>query len=517
MPVPCARCDSPLPLWELASADAAVCTSCGSRNTVRVFPALFAAPSAPALPESALDGEAACFDHPVQTRRGGLPPVRPIRVPAVLRGIRRQGLVPFLRRRRQGQSKAIRLEPSRMLYDSIALAVPLVSLICSGRITLITGAGTLVFSAMTWRRPLSLVRRSRWRFVVAMLVALARDRGLALAPRLLVAAVQDGEIWRHPGKPIAGCPAAAAAQVARASMWMGSDHLLLVKSAWFREEYKRFYLRDIQAIVVAPCARFFVSTPMLVCAFLWLVPVVTVGVLAGRPRCGVGGSHAGHGGHLDRHFGRFQLPVPALHRGQPRRPAIALPHLDRAQVPRQVKPRIDQVQGVVDAGWAEAERSNTGPAAAALAPVGRGRVPPRASHTVASDLFVLSLFVGSLVGLATAHSELPGSGFRVNTGLTLAQLAGAIAVLIEYYRGGVGRATQKLAVSALVLIGVAFYMQTFAFSFANAGQGFALNSAAMAMSGPGKVVHQVTDGLGLLLGFVGAAIILRGGPDIIKD
>src|ERR1035438_1386993 len=57
-----------------------------------------------------------------------------------------------------------------------------------------------------------------------------------------------------------------------ASLWMGSDHILLVKSAWFREEYKRFYLRDIQAILVAPCARFYVSTPMLVCALLWLLP-----------------------------------------------------------------------------------------------------------------------------------------------------------------------------------------------------------------------------------------------------
>src|ERR1035438_5773729 len=55
-----------------------------------------------------------------------------------------------------------------------------------------------------------------------------------------------------------------------ASLWMGSDHILLVKSAWFREEYKRFYLRDIQAIVVAPGSRFYISIPMLVFALCWL-------------------------------------------------------------------------------------------------------------------------------------------------------------------------------------------------------------------------------------------------------
>jgi hypothetical protein len=60
-----------------------------------------------------------------------------------------------------------------MLYDSIALTVPLVSLVLFWPMTLITAPATLVFSVMKWQRPLSLVRRSRWRFVVAMLVALA--------------------------------------------------------------------------------------------------------------------------------------------------------------------------------------------------------------------------------------------------------------------------------------------------------------------------------------------------------
>ncbi len=54
----------PLPKWELAVGDVAVCTSCGSENRVRVFPAILAPPPAPARAEVALDGEAACYDHP---------------------------------------------------------------------------------------------------------------------------------------------------------------------------------------------------------------------------------------------------------------------------------------------------------------------------------------------------------------------------------------------------------------------------------------------------------------------
>src|ERR1035437_477831 len=55
-----------------------------------------------------------------------------------------------------------------------------------------------------------------------------------------------------------------------ASVWMGSDHLLLVRTHMFREEYKRFYLRDIQAIVVADRPRFVVSLTAVGLFVLWL-------------------------------------------------------------------------------------------------------------------------------------------------------------------------------------------------------------------------------------------------------
>jgi len=299
-----------------------------------------------------------------------------------------------------------------------------------------------------------------------------------------------------------------------ASLWMGSDHILLVKSAWFREEYKRFYLRDIRAIVVAPCARFYVSLPMLIGALLWLLPGFGIAFWPSRVAIGWGvGAMA-----MAATWLAISIASSCRCRLYTAVSKDDLPSLYRTWTARRflsrVKPWIDQVQGVVDAGWAEAERANTGPVAAALAPVDpRPHAAPR--HTAASDLFVLSLFVSSLVGLGTVHSNAE-VWLRVNTGLTLAQLAGAIAVLMEYYRGRLGRAMRRVAVSALVLIGLTFYVQTFSYSFATATKSFALHGAAP-MSGPIVMVHQVTHGVGLLLGFVGAAIILRGGPDIIKD
>ena len=37
---------------------------------------------------------------------------------------------------------------------------------------------------------------------------------------------------------------------ARSSLWLGDDHVLLVESAFFAENYKRFFFRDIQAITL---------------------------------------------------------------------------------------------------------------------------------------------------------------------------------------------------------------------------------------------------------------------------
>src|SRR5690242_14435748 len=55
------------------------------------------------------------------------------------------------------------------------------------------------------------------------------------------------------------------------SMWIGSDHLLYVKSTRFREDYKRFHLRDIQAIVVAESPRYHYSTRSLAITAVGLI------------------------------------------------------------------------------------------------------------------------------------------------------------------------------------------------------------------------------------------------------
>jgi hypothetical protein len=165
----------PLPSWELATSDVAGCTSCGSRNQVRLFPAALRA-AASVETDVALEGEAACFDHPgkravAACRHCG-------RFVCALCSVEFRGEVwcPSCVVGRAGGAQLANLETSRTLYDSIALIAPLVSVIVWPA-SIVAGPGTVVFSILKWKEPLSLVRRNRWRFVLAIVIGLAVTGG----------------------------------------------------------------------------------------------------------------------------------------------------------------------------------------------------------------------------------------------------------------------------------------------------------------------------------------------------
>ena len=74
--------------------------------------------------------------------------------------------------------------------------------------------------------------------------------------------------------------------IQKSSVWAGPDHLLLVRGSRFRDEYKRFYYRDVQAMAVARAPRFHVSTRLAAIAFAcWVAAAV---VQFGEPNREVG-------------------------------------------------------------------------------------------------------------------------------------------------------------------------------------------------------------------------------------
>lgn len=63
----------------------------------------------------------------------------------------------------------------------------------------------------------------------------------------------------------------AAVGQARAALWLGDDHLLLVETSGITETYKRFFFRDIQAVTIRRTSRrkiwnWVLSAPLVLCA-----------------------------------------------------------------------------------------------------------------------------------------------------------------------------------------------------------------------------------------------------------
>jgi len=152
-----------------------VCTVCGSANVVKVFPAVFA-PARTFPVEVALEGEAACFDH--ATRRAVAACQQCGRYVCRLCAVEfgAATLCPSCVASGAGQARLANPETSRSLFDSMALILPLASLLVYP-FTLVAAPASLVLSVMKWKEPLSLVRHSRWRFVAAIVISLAEIVG----------------------------------------------------------------------------------------------------------------------------------------------------------------------------------------------------------------------------------------------------------------------------------------------------------------------------------------------------
>jgi hypothetical protein len=160
----------PLPAWELATGELATCTSCGSRNEVRAFPAILQRGAAAVAVEASAEGEASCYDHP--GKRAVAACSQCGRFVCQLCAVEFADGVwcPSCVAAGAGAAKTAKADTHRDLYDSMALFIPFGALLFWPSM-LIAAPASLVLTAIRWKRPISLVRRNRWRFVVAAIVS----------------------------------------------------------------------------------------------------------------------------------------------------------------------------------------------------------------------------------------------------------------------------------------------------------------------------------------------------------
>jgi hypothetical protein len=179
----------PLPKWELSSGGVATCPSCASRNMPHVYPAAFAQVQ-PSRGETALDGEAACFDHPgnravASCQQCGRFVCQLCAVQLATGVVCPSCLAAGLRKSSPVSADA------RSLYDTWALSIPIL-LIIIWPLTILSAPAVVALAIMKWKAPISLVRRNRWRFVVGLAVGILQGIGWAWLIVYLVAKIRSG-------------------------------------------------------------------------------------------------------------------------------------------------------------------------------------------------------------------------------------------------------------------------------------------------------------------------------------
>jgi hypothetical protein len=142
---------------------------------VRAFPALLTSETA-TRPEPAIEGQAVCFDHPGKRATAACSQCGRYLCGLCTVEFGTEVWCPSCVTTRAGRAQSANLETSRVLFDSVTLTLPLASL-ALWPVTFLTAPAALAIGIAKWNYPLSLVRRSRWRIMLGVLLALAEIVG----------------------------------------------------------------------------------------------------------------------------------------------------------------------------------------------------------------------------------------------------------------------------------------------------------------------------------------------------
>jgi hypothetical protein len=180
-PVTCPICKAPWP-WNLVNShESRPCPGCGHPLVVEVFPAQFRQIAPGQTGEALLeDSDSSCFYHP--TKKAILPCEGCGRFLCALCDCELDGLhfCPACLDAGKRKGKIKSLERQRTMYDSMALVLAMVP-------NCVTPVIALYVAIRHWRSPTSVVRRTKIRFVLAIILAGIQLLGWTLLIGRLVA------------------------------------------------------------------------------------------------------------------------------------------------------------------------------------------------------------------------------------------------------------------------------------------------------------------------------------------
>lgn len=177
MAILCGACSFPVPAEAWNRDGGTDCPACRQRVEAFVFPAMERTRTGAAPEAIAAETEASCFFHPQS--RAAVPCAECGRFLCNLCDIELDGrhLCPACFQSGVRSNKLETLETRRTMYDTIALAMVTWPALLIWPV--IIGAPAALYLAIRrWRAPLSILPRTRVRFVVAALLALAEFAGI---------------------------------------------------------------------------------------------------------------------------------------------------------------------------------------------------------------------------------------------------------------------------------------------------------------------------------------------------
>jgi len=173
----CTKCKTALPADLHNTPDLVPCPSCGVPLQVFAFPALARPPAEVKRGEAlVLDSESSCFYHPSKRAVVACESCGRFLCSLCDVELNSRHLCPNCLETGKKKGKIKDLENSRMLYDDIALGLTLVPMLIF-YFTCITAPIALYIAIRYWNAPSSIIPRSKYRFVVAIVLATLQITG----------------------------------------------------------------------------------------------------------------------------------------------------------------------------------------------------------------------------------------------------------------------------------------------------------------------------------------------------
>jgi hypothetical protein len=255
------------------------------------------------------------------------------------------------------------------------------------------------------------------------------------------------------------------------SVWLGPDHLLLVTSHRFKEEYRRVYFQDVQAIAVARTGRFHLSSRSAALAALWFI---AFGASTTYPAL----TPIVWGVALILVLTWLYLSIDrsCICRIYTAANSYLLPSVYRTWTARRflerVEPRVREAQGEIDPAWLDADVQIAGASVdeATIRPaepapsILNATEPPRPvseapARTLASDILLAALLLEAAVDAITFRASSAVLTWAL-AGLAVVQSVAAVLLFIDFHRGRLRPGLHGVAIAKLIWLTLLFYFDS---------------------------------------------------------